>query len=64
MDRRLLTLAEDAIKGKGDGRISKHDAEKLLAAVVDGNQFTEVEKDTVAHIRRTFRWTETARDWF
>ena len=36
MDGNLLEMAEKAVAGAGDGRISKSDAEELLQAVKDG----------------------------
>lgn len=64
MDSRLLDLALHAVEGTGDGRISQHDAEKLFEVVRDGNAYTEVEKDTIAYIRKNFNWTENADRWF
>jgi len=64
MDGRLLKIAAESVKGSGDGRISKHDAEKMLAAVLDGNIYTDVEKTTIQYILTKYHWTDTARDWF
>jgi len=61
---RLITIAENAIKGAGDGRISQNDSEKIFAAVKDGETYTEIEKDTIAYIRKNFNWTEAADNWF
>jgi hypothetical protein len=63
-DGRLIQLAEESVKGAGDGRISRPDAEKLLALVKDGNTYTQVEKETVKFLHRNFKWTEAAWDWF
>lgn len=64
MDRHLLDLAHASVAGASDGRISVKDAQDLLAAVKDGNIFTEVERDTVDHLLSTFHWTEKAKHWF
>lgn len=64
MDHRLIDIAQNATKKTGDGRISLNDAECLLAAVKDGNVYTEIEKATIAYIRKNFHWTEAADDWF
>lgn len=64
MDGHLLEMAEEAVKGAGDGRISRADAEIILNAVKDGGDYTEVEKDTMEYIRDNFNWTESADDWF
>ncbi len=60
----LLEIANNAVRGAGDGRISKADAEKILATVTDGKIYTVVEKETVAHIHKNYKWTEAAWDWF
>jgi hypothetical protein len=64
MDARLLEIAQNAIKDAGDGRISRRDAENIFIAVKDGNAYTDIEKTTIAYIRKHFHWTEAADDWF
>lgn len=64
MDKRLLEMAEKAVAGQGDGRISKADAEEMIRVVKDGNVYTEVEKDTMEYIRDQFSWTDSANQWF
>ena len=64
LDGGLLELADKAVQGKGDGRISVKDAEQLFAAVHDGGIYTEIEKDTVKYIQSHYRWTEGADEWF
>ncbi len=63
-DRELITAAEEAVKGKGDGRISMEDAKILFQKVIDGDIYTDVEKDTMEYIRKNFKWTEAADEWF
>lgn len=63
-DAQLLEAAEKAVKGAGDGRISRKDAEILLKMVMDGNTYTDVEKDTVEYIRKNLKWTDEADEWF
>lgn len=64
LDKRLLTLAEEAVDGQGDGRISEEDARKIIDAVKDGGVYTEIEKDTMEYIRDNFKWTDSADSWF
>jgi NACalpha-BTF3-like transcription factor len=64
MDGHLIEIAQQAIKNIGDGRISLKDAESILTAVKDGNVYTDIEKATIAHIRKNFNWTEAADEWF
>ncbi len=59
-DRELLELADTAVAGKGDGRISMADADKLFAAVKDGNAYTDVEKATMKYIRDNYKFTPEA----
>jgi len=63
MDNHIIEIALQATIETGS-HISVEDAEKILAAVIDGNIYTEVEKVTIAYIRRNFNWTEAADDWF
>lgn len=63
-DADLIEKAEKAVAGKGDGRISKKDAEDLLISVVDGNNITDVEKDTMDYVKKNYKWTEDAESWF
>ena len=63
-DKELLEAAEEAIKGKNDGRISEADAKILYEKVKDGNSYTDIEKATVKYIRENFKWTEKADKWF
>lgn len=63
-ERELLDLAQELTQGRGDGRLSKGDAEKLLEAVKDGDSYTDIEKATVAYIREHYTWTDAADAWF
>lgn len=64
LDGHLIEIADAAVTGFGDGRISKPDAERILAAVIEDNVFTDVERATVDYIHKNYRWTESAREWF
>lgn len=63
-DGELIELADKLTSGAGDGRISKADAAELLAAVKDGNSYTDTEKDTMKYIRDNYNWTDAADEWF
>lgn len=63
-DREILELAEKLTSGAGDGRLSKADAEQLLAAVKDGDNYTDIEKDTMKYVRENYKWTDAADEWF
>lgn len=62
-DRKLLELAEELIRGKGDGRISKEDAQQLWTAVQDGKRITSIETKSLLYIRSHFNFTDSAADW-
>jgi len=64
LDGHLLEIADVAVAGAGDGRISKEDAERMLAAVIDDNVYTGIEQETVDYIHKNYHWTEAAWDWF
>ena len=63
-DRKLIELADDAVAGKGDGRISVDDAKVLFDAVRDGNTYTDVEKATIQYIHKNYKFTAKADDRF
>ncbi len=63
-DKAILDLAETSAAGQGDGRISMGDAEKLFAAVKDGNAYTDVEKKSMAYVRDNYKFTDEADTWF
>lgn len=63
-DAKIIELAEKLVAGGGDGRISMEDAKQLRDAVMDGDVYTDIEKDTMAYIRDNFKWTEAADEWF
>ncbi len=63
-DKALLEAAEKAVEGVNDGRISVEDAKILLENVKDGNTYSDIEKATIAYIRKNFKWTEKADQWF
>jgi len=60
-DRSLLLLADNLIKGQGDGRISEGDMKLLLKSSLDGNRITECEKKTLKFISNQYNTTENAK---
>ena len=63
-DKTILDIAETSVAGQGDGRISLADAEKLLGAVKDGNQYTDIEQRSMKYVRDNFKFTDEANTWF
>ena len=62
-DRCLILLAENLVKGQGDGRISEDDMKKLIESAKDGNIITDYEKDTLNHISTNFKCTDKAKKY-
>lgn len=59
-----LQMADEAVAGQGDGRISMEDARKVFATISDGKAYTQVEKDTMRYLRLNYNWTEGADELF
>jgi len=59
-----IKMADEAVIGKGDGRISMEDAEKIFDTISDGKAYTQVEKDTLRRLRTHYNWTERADELF
>lgn len=55
-----LNMADEAIEGQGDGRISMADAEMIFDTISSGHGYTQVEKHTVRYLRDNYNWTEEA----
>jgi len=63
-DGEVIDLAEKLTAGAGDGRISMEDAKQLFNAIADGDSYTDIEKDTMAYVRKNYSWTDAADEWF
>lgn len=63
-DRKALDAAREAVKGKGDGVISKADTKAILATLVDGQGVTAAEFGTAFVILRDFKFTAPAKKLF
>lgn len=62
-DRSLLLLADNLVKGQGDGRISDSDMKKLVDSAWDNNTITDVEKSTLFYISENYNSTNKAIDY-
>ena len=60
----MLEIADEAVAGAGDGRISIENAQKLLGAVKDANKYTDIEKATMKYIRDNYKFTDASDQWF
>lgn len=63
-DRKLIGMADASVQGKGDGRISLNDARKILRAVKDSSDYSDIEKNTMKYIRDHYAFTPEADQWF
>lgn len=59
-DKTLIELADSLTDNPRDGRLSVSDVHKLFDAVRDGCCVTQIEMDTMFHIRREFNLTDAA----
>lgn len=59
-----ITMADKAVAGKGDGRISMEDAQEIFDTISDGKAYTQVEKDTMRYLRDHYKWTDSADTLF
>ena len=64
LDRAMIDCAKRAVEGAGDGRISIDDAKALLALVKDADNYTDIEKKTMKHIRDNFQFTDAGNEFF
>lgn len=55
-----IHMANEAIEGQGDGRISMEDAERIFDTVSNGTNYTQVEKHTIKYLRDNYQWTDQA----
>ena len=60
-DRSLLLLADNLVKGRGDGRISDDDMMQLIKSAEDNNVITVCEKNTLYYIVKNYNITDKAK---
>ena len=63
-DRGMLAAAEEATTCNRDGHIDMRRARKLLLRALDGGEYTDIEKVTMAYIRANYTFTKKADFWF
>ena len=56
--RRLLDWADEAVAGRGDGRVSVSDAEELFDLLSNDSKYSDLEKRTIKYIRENYNWTD------
>lgn len=61
-DKKILDIACDRIKGRGDGRISEEDVQEIVKAIKDKKTITKTEYLTLFYIIKNFNFTTNAYD--
>jgi hypothetical protein len=63
-EKELLELAKKHTAGAGEGKLSKDEVAELFKSAADGQGVTDIEKKTLAYIRKNFEFTEaSAKDF-
>ena len=60
-DRELMNLVMDITKNKN--QINLKDTKKIFPKINDYNDYTKIEKQTVAYIRKKYKFTDEANKW-
>eukprot|EP00927_Polykrikos_kofoidii_P007859 TRINITY_DN1322_c0_g1_i1.p1 TRINITY_DN1322_c0_g1~~TRINITY_DN1322_c0_g1_i1.p1 ORF type:complete len:184 (-),score=57.96 TRINITY_DN1322_c0_g1_i1:145-696(-) len=60
-DRAMIDACREAVKGKGDGRVSVEDAKEVFKKIADGGKETQRERWTLRFCLTAFKWTEAAQ---
>mmetsp|Transcript_18120 Transcript_18120/g.49721 ORF Transcript_18120/g.49721 Transcript_18120/m.49721 type:complete len:190 (+) Transcript_18120:98-667(+) len=61
-DRAIIDACREAVDGRGDGRVSAEDAEKVWKKMEDGGKITSAERWTLRYCLTVFNFTEKALD--
>ncbi|MFT4976773.1 MAG: putative tellurite resistance protein B-like protein [Myxococcota bacterium] len=56
--------AQALTESKGDGRLGHDDANALFELVSGDGEYSDLEKKTIKHIRKNFKWTDKGNDTF
>merc|ERR1719331_2479070 len=62
LDAKVVEVCREAVKGRGDGRVSVEDCKKVVESVLDGGKMTQAERWTVRYCLTEFNWTGAAVD--
>jgi len=60
-DRELIEIAEELTKKQK--KISLKGSKQLYEKIIDYNKYTDIEKETIAFIRKRFDFTKKANEW-
>ena len=60
-DKELINLVKELTKNKNE--ITLADSKKIFTKISDYNDYTPIEKQTVAHIRKEYKFTPEANRW-
>ena len=63
-EKELLDLADKHTTGRGEGKLSKDEVTELFASAMDGPGVTDIEKATLAYIRKQYTFTDASAKLF
>src|SRR6056300_781810 len=61
-DKAILDIADEQIKGRGDGRLSEDDMTLIIKSVIDRKKITKTEYLTIFYLIKNYNITEKALD--
>lgn len=61
-DKAILDIADEQIKGRGDGRLSEDDMKLIIKYVIDRKKITKTEYLTIFYLIKNYNITEKALD--
>jgi len=61
-DKVILDIADEQIKGRGDGRLSEDDMKLIINVVIDRKKITKTEYLTIFYLIRNYHITDKALD--
>ena len=59
--RSLLEYCASA--ADSNGNINLEEAKEIFRLIADGDTYTDIEKDTMAYVRKQYKFTEAANNW-
>lgn len=61
-DKAILDIADEQIKGRGDGRLSEDDMKIIIKSVIDRKKITKIEYLTIFYLIKNYNITNKALD--
>ena len=61
-DKAILDIADEQIKGRGDGRLSEDDMKLIIKSVIDRKKITKTEYLTIFYLIKNYNITDKTLD--